>query len=81
LAVPELRAALLDQFAGAMHLIAEVVAARVDRRPDDFAVRNLAGAVNGVGIAVMFALADDSTADLFALLDGAIEHLEGGPCC
>lgn len=78
LAVPELRAAMLDQFARAMRLIAEVVAARVDRRPDDFAVRTMAGAVIGAGIAVMFALADDPTADLSALLDEAIAHLESG---
>lgn len=78
LAVPELRAAMLDQFARAMRLIAEVVAARVDRRPDDFAVRTMAGAVIGAGTAVMFALADDPTADLSALLDEAIAHLESG---
>lgn len=78
LSVPELRAAMLDQFAGAMRVIADAVAARSDRRPDDFAVRTLAGAVIGAGIAVMFVLADDPTADLSALLDDAIAHLENG---
>jgi AcrR family transcriptional regulator len=78
LSVPELRAAMLDQFAQALRLIAEVVAARMDRQPDDFAVRTLAGAVIGAGIAVLFALADDPTADPSALLDEAIAHLESG---
>jgi AcrR family transcriptional regulator len=75
---PELRAALLDQFASAIRLLTEVLAERTGRRPDDMAVRTLAGAVVGAMIAVMFAMADDPTADLAALLSEAMTHLETG---
>jgi AcrR family transcriptional regulator len=76
--VPELRAKVLDQFAGTVQLLAEVVAERVGRRADDFAVRTLAGAVIGVAMSAMLAAADDPTADLFALVDAAMAHLEAG---
>lgn len=75
---PELRAALMDQFASAMRLLAEVLAERTGRRPEDMAVRTLAGAMVGVMIAVMFAMVDDPEADLAALVDEAMTHLETG---
>jgi AcrR family transcriptional regulator len=78
LQVPELRAAMLDQFASAMQLLAAAVAEREGRRPDDFAVRTLAGAVVGAAMAVLLALADDPAADVWALLEEAIAHLEAG---
>jgi AcrR family transcriptional regulator len=76
--VPELRAAMLDQFAAAMLLLAAVVAERAGRRADDMAVRTLAGAVVGVAMAVMFAMNDDPTADLALLLDEAMAKLAAG---
>lgn len=78
LSVPELRAGMLDQFAQAMHLLADIVAERTGRSNDDAAVRTLAGAVIGVAMAVMFVMADDPTANLAELLDEAIAHLETG---
>lgn len=78
LAVPALRAAMLDQFSGAMQLLADAIAERAGRPGDDFAVRTLAGAVIGVMIAVLAALADDPTADLSDLIDQGIAHLEAG---
>jgi len=78
LSVPELRAGALDGLATTVQLLAEAVAERVGRRPDELAVRALAGAVIGVGLAAMLAAAEDPTADLFALLDGAMAHLEAG---
>ncbi len=78
LSVPELRAGALDGLAGTVQLLAEVVAERVGRRPDELAVRALAGAVIGVGLAAMLAAAEDPEADLFALLDAAMAHLEAG---
>jgi AcrR family transcriptional regulator len=78
LSVPELRASALDGLATTVQLLAEAVAERVGRRPDELAVRALAGAVIGVGLAAMLAAAEDPTADLFALLDGAMAHLEAG---
>jgi AcrR family transcriptional regulator len=78
LAVPRLRAAMLDQFAEAMQLLAGAMAERSGRRPDDFAVRTVAGAVVGAMMAVLAAMADDPDADLASLIDQAIAHLEAG---
>jgi AcrR family transcriptional regulator len=78
LAVPELRAAMLDQFGQAMGLLADVLAERSGRRADDMAVRALAGAVVGAAMAVMFAMLDDPTADMSLLFDDAMQHLEDG---
>ena len=78
LSVPRLRAAMLDQFAKAMQLLADAMAERSGRRPDDFAVRTVAGAVVGAMMAVLAAMADDPDADLASLIDQAIAHLEAG---
>ena len=78
LAVPELRAAMIDQFAQAIQLIADGVAARTGKAESDLAVRTLAGAVVGVAMAVMLAIADDENADFGRLIDEALAHLETG---
>ena len=78
LSVAELRAGTLDGLAQTVQLLAEVVAQRTGRRPDELAVRALAGAVIGVALAAMLAAAEDPTADIFALLDAAMAHLEAG---
>jgi len=78
LSVPPLRAMLVDQIRGPMRLLAELVGERVGRRPDDPGVRVVAGAVLGVGLAVMFAWAEDPNADMVALVDDAMARLEAG---
>ena len=78
LAVPELRAAMLDQFGQAMSLLADVLAERSGRAADDMAVRTLAGAVIGAAMAVLFAMLEDPSLDLATLFDRAMEQLEGG---
>ena len=78
LTVPRLRAAMLDQISQAMQLLARAMAERAGRRPDDFAVRTVAGAIVGAAVAVSAAIADDPDADLPALIDQAITHLEPG---
>ena len=78
LAVPELRAAMLDQFGQAMSLLTSVLAERTGRRADDMAVRTLAGAVVGAAMSVLFAMLDDPSADLAVLFDEAMGYLEGG---
>jgi AcrR family transcriptional regulator len=75
-AVPELRAAMLDQFASAMGLLGELVAERSGRSPDDVAVRSLAGAVVGVAMAAMFMVAEEPSFDLPEKLDQAMACLE-----
>jgi hypothetical protein len=54
------------------------VAARAGRTTDDPAVRTLAGAVIGVAMAVMFAIAEDPSADLAGLFDEAMGCLDEG---
>jgi AcrR family transcriptional regulator len=76
--VPELRAAMLDQFAQAIQLLADAVAERTGHRSDDLAVRTLAGAAVGAAMVVMFTIADDPTLDLVSLLDASMAHLEAG---
>ena len=78
LSVAELRAGTLDGLAQTVQLLAEVVAQRTGRRPDELAVRALAGAVIGVALAAMLAATENPTADIFALLDAAMAHLEAG---
>jgi AcrR family transcriptional regulator len=78
LAVPRLRAAMLNQFSQLMQFLADAMAARAGLRPDDFKVRTVAGAVVGATMAVLAAMNDDPGADLAELLDMALMHLESG---
>ncbi|MGH7765162.1 MAG: TetR family transcriptional regulator [Candidatus Dormibacteraceae bacterium] len=75
---PDLRAAMLNQFAGLVEEVAEIVAGRAGLRPTDFAVRNLAGALLGVLMSAMLAAADHPNADFLGLVDAAMGHLEDG---
>jgi AcrR family transcriptional regulator len=78
LSVPPLRATLLDGLRGPMRLLAEAVAERAGRSPDDPTVRALAGAVMGVGLSAMFAAAEDPDADIVSLIDEGLGQLEAG---
>jgi AcrR family transcriptional regulator len=78
LSVPELRAAMLDQLASAMSLLAEIIAERTGRSRNDISVRTFAGAVVGAAMAAMFAIADDPSADIAATLDKSMACLEDG---
>src|SRR5262249_4493067 len=77
-ATPQLRSAILDQFTGSIDQIAGLIAMRTDRRPDEFAVRAMAGAVIGVAMAVMMGSAADPDADFIDLIDRAFAQLEAG---
>ena len=77
--VPELRARMLDEFAKSLELFAEIVAERVGRRPDDPAVRALAGAVIGVGISAWYTAGHHaSPKDYLAVMDAGLAQLEAG---
>ena len=82
LGVPEIRARAMDEFARTMDVIAEAVAARVDRSPADLAVRALAGAVVGVIMSVTMPWKDWSyhsdASDMFNRIDEALALLEAG---
>ena len=75
---PELRAFMLNEFADLIDQIAVPIAHRVGKSPNDFAVRNMAGALLGVFIAAFFATADDPNADYMKEMDKAMAHLEKG---
>ena len=78
LAVPELRAAMLEQLVASMRLLDGILAERSGRSPDDLGVRTLSGAVVGVAMAAMFAVLEDAEADLSTILDKTMSYLEGG---
>lgn len=73
-----LRAAFLNQSASQLDEIVAVVAERAKRSSDNFAVRNLAGALLGVMMATFLSAANDPDADVFDLADKALAHLEAG---
>jgi AcrR family transcriptional regulator len=75
---PELRGAMLSQFAGIVDQLAHLLAPRVRKKRDDFAVHNIAGAVLGVMLAAMLTIIDDPKADLLKVTDDALAHLEAG---
>jgi len=78
LAVPRLRAAMLNQFFQLMEFLADAMAERAGLRPDDLKVRSVAGAIVGATMAVLPAMNDDPDADLAELTDTALMHLESG---
>jgi AcrR family transcriptional regulator len=75
---PTLRAAFLNQSASQLDGIVAMVAGRTGRSSNDFAVRNLAGALLGVMMAAFLTAANDPDADLLGLTDQALAHLEAG---
>ena len=75
---PELRATMLNQFAELVDQIAHLLATRVGRSADDFAMHNLAGALLGVMMSAMLVAADQPEADMFTLADQALAHLDAG---
>ena len=76
--VPEVRARALDEFARTIDQIAAAVAKRTGRSPDDFAVRNIAGAVIGVIMSATTPWASQPSTNVFARIDEALAHLEAG---
>jgi AcrR family transcriptional regulator len=82
LTVPELRARAMDEFARTIGVIAEAVARRSARDPDDFGVRILAGAIVGVIMAATMPWHDWATeepgSDMLARIDAALCQLEAG---
>ena len=75
---PELRAATLNQFADLVDQVAVPLAQRLGRSTNDFAVRNMAGAILGVLIASYFATVHDPKTDFVELIDRSLAHLEAG---
>ncbi len=81
LAVPEVRARALDEFARTIDVTAAVLARRVRRKPDDAGVRALAGAIFGVMMATTLPVLEQGEIDLdaiFASVDEGLAQLEAG---
>jgi len=78
LTVPEVRARAMDEFARTIDEIAAAIARRTGRDPDDFAVRNMAGALIGVIMAATMPWAEMPSADLAERISAALAHLEAG---
>lgn len=75
---PELRGAMLSQFASIVDQISHLLGPRIGRKRDDFLVHNIAGAVLGVLLSAMLAIIDDPKADMINVVDDALAHLEAG---
>lgn len=81
LTVPEIRARIMDELSRTIDVMAEALAKRTGRAPDDFRVRTYVGAVFGVMLSVMSA-SPNPHADLgkeqFTRIDEALALLESG---
>lgn len=75
---PELRGAMLTGFASIVDQIAHLLAPRVGKRQDDFAVHNISGAVLGVLLSATLTIIDNPKADMIKVVDDALAHLEAG---
>jgi AcrR family transcriptional regulator len=82
LSVPELRARAMDEYSRTITVIAEAIAERAGRDADDFAVRNVAGAIVGVIMAATMPWMDwagkSQQTHMFDRIDAALAHLEAG---
>ena len=78
LSVPEIRARAVDEFSRSIDALAVALARRTGAAPDDFAVRNLAGAIVGVIMAAVLPAKAEPGADMFQAIDAALAHLEAG---
>jgi AcrR family transcriptional regulator len=75
--VPELRARTLDQYASGLDMLSEAIGERLGRPADDITVRALAGAVIGIGMAVILA-GEDPSPDYVERFDAHLAQLEAG---
>ncbi|MCE5173246.1 TetR family transcriptional regulator [Paenibacillus profundus] len=78
MAVPELRAAALNNLTQMMQLLTQIVANRVGSNSDDLAVRTFAGVVVGVNISLMEYSAEATKSEFAKLLDEALVVVENG---
>jgi AcrR family transcriptional regulator len=75
--VPELRARMLDGFVSGLELFSAALAQRTGRRTDDIAVRTLAGAIIGTGLAAMLT-GEGRPEEFFQRFDAHLAQLEAG---
>ncbi len=76
--VPEIRARAFEEFAQSIRMIAEAISKRAGRDADNFAARNLAGAIVGVVMSATLTAAEKPGSDILEPIDAALAHLEAG---
>jgi AcrR family transcriptional regulator len=79
--VPEIRARALDEFVRTAEQISAAIARRTGGSPDDFEVRNMAGAIVGVVMAATMPWDAQQPRDfgaMFDRIDAGLAHLEAG---
>jgi AcrR family transcriptional regulator len=81
MSVPEIRARALDEFVRTAEQISAAIARRNGGSPDDFEVKNLAGAIIGVVMAATMPWDPQQPSDfgaMFDRIDAGLAHLEAG---
>jgi len=78
LAVPSLRASMVDQLAQAIHQVNDIIAERARLPHDDLVTSTVAGAIVGVLMAAEFYWVEHPGSDLVQLLDDSLGHLGSG---
>jgi AcrR family transcriptional regulator len=79
--VPEIREKAVDELVRTTDQISAAIARRVGAAPDDFEVRNMAGAIIGVIMSASMPWGADQPVDfqvMFDRIDAALAHLEAG---
>ena len=76
--VPELRAAMLGEFAKNIDMFSQLIAERMGRLVNDGSVRVLAGAIIGVILSALLRAYEDPKADYLRYYDEALGQLEKG---
>ncbi len=81
LSVPEIRARAVDELVRTTDQISDAIARRIGASPDDFEVRNMAGAIIGVIMTAAMPWNMDQPMDFYVMfdrIDAALAHLEAG---
>jgi len=81
MSIPEIRARALDEFVRTADQISAAIAQRTGASPDDFAVRNMAGAIIGVVMTASMPWGAGQQVDINAMfdqIDAGLAHLEAG---
>lgn len=77
--IPELRVTMYEEMARNIDLFAEIIGERTQKDPDSLEVRNLAGAIIGVGMAALIqAYKRPKEIDSVDTFDAALARLESG---
>jgi AcrR family transcriptional regulator len=77
-AVPELRAAMLDEMTRTIDVFSQAMASRLGRSPDDFALRTWIGAMMGVSLVAMLTAGGTAAESFMDNIDKGLRYLDQG---